>query len=388
MSKADRWLLPDGIEELLPEQARAAESLRRQLLDLYESWGYELVIPPLVEYTESLLVGLGGDIDLQTFRVTDQLTGRLMGVRADITPQAARIDAHSLQRDGVVRLCYAGSVLHTRAKGPLASRSPIQLGAECYGDASPESDLEVVSLMLETLQRAGQRELTLDLGHVAVYREVMAQCQLPAELETRFFELLQRKASTELQAFFTDAKLSAQQRSWMEALPRLHGDESVLAEARKVFDGLPAVLQAIDDVESIARRVSARVADLNCYFDLAELRGYHYHTGLVFSALAPGFGQPLASGGRYDDIGAVFGRARPATGFSVDLKALMSKAPRPAAVAAIAAPCSDDDALWAMIAGLRESGEVVVAVLPGQPVPEQCDRQLVLDQGQWTVAAL
>ena len=202
MTKADRWLLPDGIEELLPEQARAAEFLRRQLLDLYESWGYELVIPPLVEYTESLLVGLGGDIDLQTFRITDQLTGRLMGVRADITPQAARIDAHSLQREGVVRLCYAGSVLHTRAKGPLASRSPIQLGAECYGDASLESDLEVVSLMLETLRCAGQRELTLDLGHVAVYREVMAQCQLPAELEQRFFELLQRKASTELQAFF------------------------------------------------------------------------------------------------------------------------------------------------------------------------------------------
>ena len=388
MSKADRWLLPDGIEELLPEQARAAESLRRQLLDLYESWGYELVIPPLVEYTESLLVGLGGDIDLQTFRVTDQLTGRLMGVRADITPQAARIDAHSLQREGVVRLCYAGSVLHTRAKGPLASRSPIQLGAECYGDASLESDLEVVSLMLETLQCAGQKQLTLDLGHVAVYREVMAQCQLPAELEQRFFDLLQRKASTELQSFFAEASLSEQQRSWMQALPRLHGDASVLAEARQVFADLPAVLQAIDDVEAVARRVSARVSDLNCYFDLAELRGYHYHTGLVFSALAPGMGQPLASGGRYDDIGAVFGRARPATGFSVDLKALMSRAPEPEQRSAIAAPCSEDAALWDRIAELRASGEIVLVVLPGQSVPAQCDRELSFEQGQWAINRL
>lgn len=388
MTKADRWLLPDGIEELLPEQARAAEFLRRQLLDLYESWGYELVIPPLVEYTESLLVGLGGDIDLQTFRITDQLTGRLMGVRADITPQAARIDAHSLQREGVVRLCYAGSVLHTRAKGPLASRSPIQLGAECYGDASLESDLEVVSLMLETLRCAGQRELTLDLGHVAVYREVMAQCQLPAELEQRFFELLQRKASTELQAFFAEAQLSDQQRAWMQALPHLHGDASVLAEARQVFSDLPVVSQAIADVEAVARRVSARVPDLNCYFDLAELRGYHYHTGLVFSALAPGLGQPLASGGRYDDIGAVFGRARPATGFSVDLKALMNRAPELASRPAIAAPCSEDDALWARIAELRASGEIVLVVLPGQSVPEQCDRELIVDQGQWALRQL
>ena len=328
MTIADRWLLPDGVEELLPEQAERVESLRRELLDLYRSWGYELVIPPLIEYTDSLLVGLGHDVDIQTFKVVDQLSGRTMGIRADITPQTARIDAHSLNREGPVRLCYAGSVLHTKPKSLLASRSPIQLGAELYGDASLSSDIEIICLMLTTLKTTGVTNITLDLGHVGIYRALVEQAGLNDETEQALFDALQRKAGADVEAAIASGINDSTLADMMRALSQLNGDRSVLERAKQsLADAGADVAMAIDALAQVADQIAARMPDVNLYFDLSELRGYHYHTGLVFAALAPGHGQAVANGGRYDDIGEVFGRARPATGFNTDLKALLGYLP-------------------------------------------------------------
>ena len=388
MTLVDRWLLPDGVEELLPAEARQVESLRRSLLDLFQRWGYELVIPPLLEYTESLLVGLGGDIDLLTFRVTDQLTGRMMGLRADITPQAARIDAHSMKREGPVRLCYAGSVLHTKPKKPLASRSPIQLGAELYGDNSSASDLEIICLMLETLRTAGLEGLTLDVGHVGIYQAVTAAAGLSGEKEQVYFDILQRKAAAELAVFVDQLSLPDKQAEQLRGLAMLHGGSDVLARGRALFSDIPPALEAIDSLEGLAAALTARMPDVAFYFDLAELRGYHYHTGLVFSALVQEHGQALASGGRYDDIGEVFGRARPATGFSIDLKALLGLLPDTASTLGVFAPYSEEPAQWQAVQALRQSGETVVTGLPGQSPGDDCDRQLVENDGQWSVRPL
>ncbi len=383
MTTADRWLLPDGVEELLPREAAKVERLRRQLLDLYQGWGYELVIPPLLEYTESLLVGLGSDIDLMTFRVTDQLTGRMMGLRADITPQAARIDAHSLGRDGVTRLCYAGSVLHTRPKSPLASRSPIQLGAELYGDSSIESDLEVICLMLQTLQVAGARNITLDLGHVGIYEAIVGS--LDDETEKRYFNILQRKAAAELNELLDNLPLDPKIIAALRALSELHGGESVLAEGREALKAYPRAVAAIDSLEQLAAQAQLRFPNVSLYFDLAELRGYHYHTGAVFSALSSDCDQALAYGGRYDDIGIVFGRARPATGFSIDLKALLALLPDVELSPAIAAPDSRDPELWAKVQALRAQGEQVIYALSGGSAAGNCDRELRIENGEWLV---
>lgn len=394
MTVADRWQLPDGVEELLPEQAQQAEALRRKLLDLYRCWGYELVIPPLIEYTESLLVGSGSDVDIQTFKVMDQLSGRTMGIRADITPQTARMDAHSLNREGPVRLCYAGSVLHTKPKSLLASRSPIQLGAELYGDASLSSDIEVISLMLETLKCAGISGVTLDLGHVGIYRALIELAQLDAESEQRLFDVLQRKASTEIEAAIAELINNAELAGWLRTLVQLNGDRSVLARAAQWLVGAPAsVLQAIAELEIVADQIASRMPDVNVYFDLSELRGYHYHTGLVFAALAPGHGQAVANGGRYDDIGAVFGRARPATGFNTDLKALLGylSLADNALDGGIFAPdsstlnASQAASLWQKIQQLRAAGERVVSGLSGQTQAAGCDRVLSLQTDQWVV---
>ncbi len=388
MTLVDRWLLPDGVEELLPEQAQQVESLRRKLLDLYQRWGYELIVPPMLEYTESLLVGLGSDIDLMTFRVTDQLTGRLMGLRADITPQAARIDAHSLKREGPVRLCYAGSVLHTRPKKPLASRSPIQLGAELYGDNSQASDLEIICLMLETLHVAGLSELTLDIGHVAVYQAVVDAAGLSDEQEQRYFDILQRKAVAELGTFIDELAIDGETAKQLSGLNALHGGDDVLQRGLELFANIPAAVDAIHALQSLQQRLTARMPSLSFYFDLAELRGFHYHTGLVFSALVSEHGQALASGGRYDDIGKVFGRARSAIGFSLDLKALLSLVAAPAEVKGIFAAYIDSAEQWQAIQQLRDAGEKVVAGLPGQQPSEACDRQLIEQNGQWQVQPL
>ena len=387
MTTVDRWQLPDGVEEVLPARARAVEKLRRRLLDLYRGWGYQLVIPPLVEFTDSLLIGLGHDLDLLTFKLTDQLSGRTMGVRADITPQVARIDAHSLAQDGVTRLCYAGSTLHTRPKTLMASRSPIQLGAELYGDNSLAADVEIVRLMLATLEEAGVGNITLDLGHVGVYEAVLEYAGLSAEQEDTVFDCLQRKSLPDLTEAL--AGVDEEAAGLIIALVDLHGDETVLADARELFaDKVPAALPAVDALQDVATDVLRGRPGLDIYFDLAELRGYHYHTGIVFAAYAPGYGQALANGGRYDDVGGVFGRARPATGFATDLKALMDlMPPEPDEAGAISVPDADDPSLEARVNELRAAGEIVINCLGTTPDP-RCDRELVEQVGEWQVVPL
>ncbi|RLA45214.1 MAG: ATP phosphoribosyltransferase regulatory subunit [Gammaproteobacteria bacterium] len=387
MTMVDRWQLPDGVEEVLPAQAELVERLRRQLLDLYRSWGYQLVIPPLMEFTESLLIGLGQDLDLLTFKLTDQFSGRTMGVRADITPQVARIDAHSLAEQGVTRLCYAGSTLHTRPKSLMASRSPIQLGAELYGDNSLAADVEVVRLMLTTLEAAGLADITLDLGHVGVYEAVLATANLSADQEKTVFDALQRKSVPDLQLALAGEEQGIA--DLIIALVGLHGDETVLADARELFaEKASAALPAVDALQEVAIAVRRQHPGLDIYFDLAELRGYHYHTGIVFAAYVPGHGQALANGGRYNDVGAVFGRARPATGFATDLKALMTLLPASdAGQGAISMPDADDPALAAKVNELRAAGEIVINALGAEANP-RCDQELVLEAGQWQVQAI
>lgn len=387
MTTVNHWQLPDGVEEVLPAQAEAVESLRRTLLDLFRGWGYRLVIPPLVEFTESLLVGLGEDLDLLTFKLTDQISGRTLGIRADITPQVARIDAHSLAEEGVTRLCYAGSTLHTRPKTLLASRSPIQLGAELYGDDSPGADVEIVRLMLATLEAAGLDGITLDLGHVGIYEAVLAQAGLSDKQEKTVFEALQRKSVPDLREALVDVPSPAAE--MIIALADLHGDDSVLDEARQLFaDSVPEALAGIDALQEVAVDIRRQRPELAIYFDLAELRGYHYHTGLVFAAYVANCGQALANGGRYNDVGAVFGRARPATGFAADLKALVAMRPSAApAVGAISMPDADDPLLEQRVRELRGVGEIVINCLSGSPDP-RCDRHLVEENGQWRVQSL
>ncbi len=380
MTTGDRWLLPDGIEELLPGRAARVEQLRRSLLDLHQRWGYQLVIPPLVEFTESLLIGLGADIDMLTFRITDQLSGRGMGIRADITPQVARIDAHSLADDGVSRFCYAGSVLHTRSTTLLGSRSPIKLGAELYGDASLQADIEVISLMLETLQAAGIENLTLDLGHVGLCRGLLARSGLDEDQQAAVYDALQRKSLPDLDSLLSDDPLAEP----LKMLAGLHGGLEVL-------DKLPADIEdggVIDTLREVAGAIAQRYPAVELYFDLAELRGYQYHTGLVFAAYVPGQGQALANGGRYDDVGEVFGRPRPATGFSTDLKTLLELMPGELpADNGIAAPAQGDAAFWRAVSELRAAGEIVIHQLSGD-ADARCSRQLVLRDGQWKVEDL
>lgn len=391
MTYADRWLLPDGVEEILPAEAKPIEYLRRQLLDLYGAWGYDLVIPPLLEYTDSLLIGLGKDVDLLTFKVTDLLTGRTLGIRADITPQTARMDAHSFTRTGHNRLCYAGHVVYTRPKNPLATRTPIQAGVEFYGEPGIAADIEVVSLLIESLRLAGLPRLHIDLGHVGIYRALARVAGFDEALEEEFFELLQRKAMTEIRDWVSARVSRPEVAELLVELPLLAGDKSVLALARQRFGTLvPEAVDAIDQLVAVATAVEQRYPEAVLYFDLGELRGYHYLTGLVFAAFAPGCGNPVASGGRYDHIGEVFGRARPATGFAVDITALgKSGILPPAATAGIAVVTNNDPAQWEAIRQLRASGERVVCVFDAQTLGESgCDRQLVASGEAYKVEAL
>ena len=382
MTTADRWLLPDGIEEVLPGPAAAMERLRRQLLDLYAGWGYQLVIPPLVEFTESLLIGLGHDIDLLTFRVTDQHSGRSMGIRADITPQVARIDAHSLPVNGVSRLCYAGTVLHTRRRSLLASRSPDVVGAELYGSSSLQADFEVISLMLETLRVAGLEAVTLDLGHVGIYRQLLADARLDEQQQAEVFDALQRKSLPDLEQILAAVE-DRQCRQRLLQLASAHGDAAIL-------DGLEYAEGAVQQLREVSDALRRRYPATDFYYDLGELRGYHYHTGLVFAAYVPGFGRALANGGRYDDVGEVFGRARPATGFNIDLSALLellTNGAEPAPANGISAPSDADAGLQSAVDRLRQAGELVITSLSGE-VDERCDRALRLRDGEWRVEAL
>lgn len=394
MSQHNTWLLPEGIDELLPAQARALETLRRSLLDCYHGWGYQLVMTPFIEFLESLLTGTGCDLDLQTFKLTDQLSGRLLGVRADITPQAARIDAHRLRHDAPTRLCYIGSVLRTRAEGLSGSRSPLQIGAELYGHAGIDSDVEILSLMLETLRVAGLDDVYLDLGHVGIFRALAAAASMNAGDEAALFDALQRKAVPEIAGIVDGLDIDHGLRRMLLGLVDLNGDEAVLERARSLFAGAPqAVLDAVDYVATVAQRLRSSLPGVPVHFDLAELRAYHYQTGIVFAAFVPGEGQEVARGGRYDQIGEVFGRARPATGFSADLKNLMRLGkfePQPLS-GAVLAPVDDDPSLRARIVELRSAGNVVISELPGQagdPSQMGCSHRLQKQAGGWDLVPL
>ena len=386
--RRERWLLPEGMEEIVPPESPQLERMRRALLDLFSRWGYEIVTPPFIEYLESLLTGTGEDLELHTFKLIDQLTGRMMGVRADMTPQVARIDAHRLRRDGPSRLCYVGTVLHTLPEGLSGTRSPVQIGAELYGHAGRESDCEIVCLMLEALDLCGIGPVHLDLGHVGIFRALARRAALPGEREAELHEVLQRKAGAEVGALLEGWSVEARCAGAIVALVGLHGDIAVLDHAGRVLAGNGEEVEcALADLAGLARAVRARHPDVELHVDLAELRGYRYHTGFVFAAFVPGHGREVARGGRYDEIGSVFGRARAATGFSADLKTIVAlqgpDADRPDD-GVIDAPWSDDPALLAAVRDLRDRGERVIQRLPGEAV--EGARRLERRGGRWVVA--
>jgi ATP phosphoribosyltransferase regulatory subunit len=314
-----RWLLPEYVEDILPAEAARIERLRRAILDLFADAGYELVMPPLLEYMDSLLTGTGHDLDVRTFKVVDQISGRMMGLRADITPQVARIDAHLLNRKGVTRLCYCGSVLHTRPAGPGATREPIQIGAEVYGHAGVESDLEVQRLLCRALALARAKKVRMDIGHVAVFRGIVHAAKVGPELEAELFEALQKKDLPSLKGLTRG--LEATTRAALLLLPELYGGAEVLRLAEKKLPAIPAVTRALATLRALAKACPVPAS-----LDLAELRGYHYHSGAVFDAYCEGVSGAVARGGRYDEVGKAFGRARPATGFSIDLRSLAAAA--------------------------------------------------------------
>lgn len=378
------WLLPEYIEDILPPEARRIESLRRRLLDLFHVHGYHQVIPPLLEYLPSLMSGTGHDMDLKTFKVVDQLSGRMMGLRADITPQAARIDAHLLNRRGIVRLCYAGSVLHALPDGMMQTREPLQIGAELFGHAGLESDVEIQQLMLKALKSIGVVDVHLDIGHVGIFQALMEHGDVSAELEAALFQALQGKDVPSISELTQG--LDEVTRAAVMQLPRLYGGIEVLERARKHLPAYPEIQRALDDLDNIAKRVAGMVG--STAFDLAELRGYHYHSGVVFTAYLPGQPHAVAKGGRYDEVGLAFGRARPATGFSMDLRVLCGALGPAAAAPAILAPFVEDAALEKKIEALRSQGEVVVLDLPGHEDSRDelnCDRWLVRHGDEWLV---
>jgi len=386
MTIADRWLLPDGVEDILPPKAEKIETLRAKLLGLYDSWGFDQVMPPMMEYLESLLTGAGHDLDTQTFKVTDQLNGRMMGVRADMTPQVARIDAHSLAREGVSRFCYAGQVLHTKPAHVMDTRNPIQLGAEIYGHAGIASDFEVISLTLESLKLSAVDSITLDLGHVGVFRSLMEKANLEQDQEKQLFDILRRKALPELEAFIPAYFKNQSLGEAVRQLAYICGGAEVLNTIRELVAPLSAdAVEAVDDLKQLIARVQSNFPEVNLYIDLSELRGYNYHTGVVFSAFKTGGSQPLASGGRYDETGKVFGRARPATGFSLNLLKVVDVAN--VAVDAkklILAPLQDSEELSQLIETLRSQGHRVIRQLADSDV-ETSDAVIDQVNGQWQV---
>jgi ATP phosphoribosyltransferase regulatory subunit len=393
MTEANRWLLPDGVDEILPPQASQLESLRREILDLYSTWGYELVMTPLIEFLDSLLILPSNELQLRTFKIIDQLTGRGMGVRADITSQVARIDSHVLQRDPPTRLCYADSVLHTRPESLLGSRSPLKIGAELYGHHGIESDIEVISLMLHTLQAAGIEKPQLALGHVGIYKTLIQEAGLSADTEQNLFTALQRKSPGEIEQALQDSTADKKLIDNIQSLSTLHGDESVIDRASKEIDSkTPEVVESIEQLRQVASAIKARFPEQSFYFDLSELRGYEYHTGVVFAAYVSSYGEAIANGGRYDDIGEVFGRARAATGFDADLKILLAQGNKAfTASKRIFAPADDDQALVDVINTLRQEGQQVISAFTGQketPAEMGCDHQLENTSDGWQVKPL
>jgi ATP phosphoribosyltransferase regulatory subunit len=395
MFSEDRWLLPEGVEEILPEEAERLEYLRRKVLDLFASWGYRQVMTPFIEYIESLLIGAGHDLDLQTFKLIDPVSGHLLGVRADMTPQVARIDARHAKGDAPSRLCYLGTVLHTQSDHLETTRSPLQVGAELYGHAGAASDLEIIRLMLAMFSIADMPQVHLDLGHVGVYRALALQADLNAAQEAALFDILQRKAAPDLQEFFQENPVAPASRRYLSALVKLHGDASVLAAARaQLADADIGVCQALDELETLAGQLLHEFPDMPIHFDLAELRGYHYQTGVVFAAFAEGYGRELARGGRYDEIGRAFGRARPATGFSADLKVLARLSQNSGEHISdkiLFAPNIDDPSLQEAVATYRKQGWIVIRELPGQTAKAAemgCHYELRRQQHNWEITPL
>ena len=380
------WVLPDHIADVLPSEARHIEELRRELLDTARGYGYELVMPPLLEHLESLLSGTGEALDLQTFKLVDQLSGRTMGLRADTTPQVARIDAHLLNRQSVTRLCYCGPVVHTRPDRPHATREPLQFGAEIYGHAGLEADTEVLLLALDCLRASGLSQgAIVDMADARIVRSLFAGVPADAALLGRVHAALVAKDASELRALTRDFPLAA--REGLLALVQLYGDAAVLDEAARVLPASPEVRAALADL----KQLGGRLAGAQISFDLSDLRGYAYYSGMRFGIYVDGAADALVRGGRYDEVGAVFGRNRPAVGFSLDLRELVGVLPTRPLRAAIRAPWSDAAGLRAAIAALRAQGETVVCVLPGHDseIDEfQCDRELVEHAGQWNVQAI
>lgn len=376
------WLLPEAISDVLPAEARRVEALRRRLLDLFRAHGYLLVIPPLIEYLDSLLTGTGRDLDLRTFKLVDQLSGRQLGLRADFTPQTARIDAHILNRSGIVRLCYAGPVVHTRPSHPLATREPIQVGAELYGNPHVRADAEIQRLAVASLRAADAGSIALDLGHTGVVRCLLARAALPSSAAEEVLAALAVKDAGGLAAAI--GACPTEVRDALLALTRLHGGVEVLAAARGLLPPWEPIVRALDELEYLHGQTTADRLSI----DLADLHGYRYYTGVNFAAYAVGGRDVLARGGRYDDIGRAFGRARPAVGFSLDLRELSPLVPDEAEPA-ILAPLGERADLLAAIAALRAQGEIVVQGGAGESEVDglAIDRELRWIDGQWRAVA-
>ena len=376
------WVLPDHIADVLPSEARHIEELRRLYLDTARRFGYELVMPPLLEYLESLLSGSGRALDLQTFKLVDQLSGRTLGLRADTTPQAARIDAHLLNRAGVTRLCYCGPVLHTRPDRPFATREPLQFGAEIYGHAGIEADLEVIELALTSLDAVALKQVSLDLSDARIVPALLAGASISAETREQLHQALASKDLTGIQALSKGLPVHIQ--NALIELVQMYGDASVLSQAEKTFAAWPDILKSIQELRHIANAFK----HVHTTFDLADLRGYGYYSGVRFAMYVAGTGDALVRGGRYDEVGAVFGRKRPAVGFSLDLKELVIAVPAQPLKAAILAPWGVEGGLREALAQLRGQGETVVCAMPGHEseVDEfNCDRELVHVAGKWVV---
>ena len=383
----NRWLLPEDIADVLPAEARKVENLRRAILDLYQSYGYELVAPPILEFLDSLLTGTGSDLNLQTFKLVDQLSGRTLGLRADMTPQVARIDAHLLNRKGVTRLCYAGSIAHARTPVGSAAREELQLGAEIYGCATWEADFEAISLLLKTLGVAGLNKVYLDLSHAGVLEGILdGQAIAKADVEA-LYGLLQSKDRPRLAIW---AKcLPAKSAQALMALTELNGPcEQVLADAQKALPKHKLIDEALAQLEKLSAATAMLSEAIELSIDLSDLRGYQYHSGVMFAAYVDKLPQPIARGGRYDHVGQAFGRSRPATGFSMDLLTLANLSPLTQRKAAIVAPWNQDASLAIKISHLRDAGEVVIQVMAGdiaETTEYLCDRELVKQGDSWEV---
>jgi ATP phosphoribosyltransferase regulatory subunit len=386
---ASAWLLPEHIADVLPSQARRIEELRRELLDMARTYGCELVMPPMLEHLDSLLSGTGQALDLKTFKLVDQLSGRSLGLRADTTPQVARIDAHLLNRAGVTRLCYCGPVLHTRAEGLTATREPLQFGVEIYGHAGLEADLEAQELAIDAMQRAGLRHLVLDLGDARLVRGVLGDHALGEDRLNALVAAMAAKDAAGVAAFsdeLPDDVVAA-----LQTLLRLYGGTEVLADARRALPANALVTAALDDLEWLIHHLRAAYPDVRIGVDLADLPGFGYYSGVRFALYAEGGSDAVLRGGRYDEVGAVFGRRRPAVGFSLDLKTLVGLIPATSLRAAVRAPWGEAPDLRAAVRRLREQGETVVCVLPGHEQENdefECDRELVQAGGQWVLRSL